>query len=145
MTTTTSYPSQDRGTERYFQMKSDLWGHFYSLTSGQRASIILSEVLYIILFLCGWVAFAVYLRYGHFVVAELFSMSAWAQAAASRVSPSEQFFKYALWLAINLSLVAVMLGCVAHMLFAKRKNQWVAKTATFLLGFLTKSVGVLLP
>ena len=145
MTTTTAYPSRDQGTERYYQIKGALWDHFYSLSLGQRASIIWGEILYIVLFICGWIAFSAFLKYGHVATAALFSTTAWAQTAVPRISSTEQIFKYTLWLVINLALVVVMLGCVCHMLFAKRKNQWVAKTGTFLIGFLAKSVAILLP
>ena len=88
MATTTSYPGIEGGADRYYEIKGELWEYFYSLKFDKRVSIILSELKYIILFLAGWIAFTAFLRYGHFTMAALPSLSALAQDASPHAGPA---------------------------------------------------------
>jgi hypothetical protein len=142
----------------YARKKEELWGYFYGLPTGKRFRILFWETR---LFLIFWVGYAACVffwkhvalgiptsRYVPFL-AHLIDMRAFAQAPVTApdmlmgLTPAQ--WRLSIWLSFHFVLIVVLGACVFHMLYKKRPNAWVAKTATFLLGFLVKAVSGLVP
>lgn len=148
--TTAGYGSDDAGTRVAFgnrhefdQARERLWEAFYRMSSGDRFATMISEGWVFICFAFGMIGYSFVTPY-YYRVVELFDITAQAQPAAQAV-PQFGGLNKADWVLlyaviVHFVLLLACIGCFAHMLLAKKKNTWVAKTGTFLFGFLVKSV-----
>jgi hypothetical protein len=107
----------------YQDYKERMWDAFSRLNVSTRLSILVEESWPFLIFAFGYLALPI--------------VSAQAQARGGQAPPP------GIAAIIYLALVAVLLACVLFLLFSGRRwgkvHSWAAKTATFLLGFLTKA------
>ncbi len=83
--------------------------------------------------------------YGARVLA-LFEMAAHAQTQRTLTWASGKAeWVFTLAAVSHLVLLAILMLCVCHLLFAKKSNTWAGKIAMYLLGFLTKALAGFMP
>jgi hypothetical protein len=126
----------DERIDRYFRLRYSLADYFYSLRPAQRWHIVQRESFLLLFYLFGGI-FAQGLNRGFSWIGQ-----AHAQTATEPVfiGLNKHEWGLALSVVLNLVLVAILMLCVIQLVFGKKQNAWAAKTATFLLGFLTKSL-----
>ncbi|MEA2936208.1 MAG: hypothetical protein QOD74_2854 [Variibacter sp.] len=147
----------DHEISLYQRKKEELWNYFYGLPSAKRFRILVDESKYLFAFWLGYlgcmflwkhVVLAIPVsRYVPFL-AQLFDIRAFAQtqvAPETLAGLTSYQWRLAVWLIFHMVLVIILMGCVGHMLYSTRARPWVAKTATFLLGFLVKALTGLTP
>jgi hypothetical protein len=126
------YPDKDLAY--FFEQKKYLFEFFYKLKPRQRFIIMKRETSLLFAYLIGY--------YAAWSFVKFINPSAYAQS----MSPTHIFGWSKdewsmLFHIVELGVVLILLvACGTHMLLARRPNQWVAKTGTFLLGFITKSL-----
>jgi hypothetical protein len=125
------------GPSEYLDLKERLWRAFYALDFSGRVNVLVNEALPMLVFSLGYSVYEVFTPTSYRLVMRIFDMSAMAQTFGGMTKPDWQL---AIWVVFHLTLLAILVGCVGHMLFSGRASTWVAKTATFLLGFLTKAI-----
>jgi len=107
----------------YEEYKQKMWEAFSRLSTGEKIATLFNEWWPYILFPLGWA---------------LAANMAHAQGRRGPVPPSEVV------VAIYVVLLLILAGCVIFLLTATGRwgnvHNWAAKTATFLLGFLTKGL-----
>jgi len=122
MTITTGFGGTEQKSD-YEVYKEKMWDAFRGFKAVKRLSILIDESWPFLIFLLGYVVLPV--------------VSAHAQARSGQGNHP------AIAAIIYVTLVVILVACVLFLLFSNARwgnvHSWAAKTATFLLGFLTKS------
>lgn len=126
----------------YQSLKQRMWETFCRLSFGERLAVLLQESWGMLLFVGGLVVYHALAPRPYRLVMRLFDMSAMAQTPGS--PPIPPAWALALVAAFYVFLMLILVACVVFLLTAPGKwsnrHSWAAKTATFLLGFLTKAI-----
>lgn len=135
---------ETHGTE-FHLLKEQAWDAFYREKTEDRLHILFWESWPFLFFLVGVWTYSFLTPYAARIVAQ-FEIAAHAQTPAPLAwANGKAEWILMLSVAFHLALLAVFLFCVIHMLYAKQKNSWAGKTATYILGFLTKALAGFIP
>ncbi len=136
--------SREHGYE-FDSKKRELWASFYREKTEDRLHILFYESWPFLFFLVGVWSYSFLTPFGQRILAAL-DMSAHAQTARTIVwGQGKEEWVLTLAIVFQLVLLAIFVACVIHLLYAKKSNTWAGKTATYLLGFLTKALAGFVP
>ena len=129
----------------FHALKQQLWDSFYREKTGNRINILVGECWPFVFFLVGIWSYSILIPYGARILA-VFEMAAHAQTPRTLTWASGKAeWVFTLAAVSHLVLLAILILCVCHLLFAKKSNTWAGKIAMYLLGFLTKALAGFMP
>lgn len=136
--------SREHGYE-FDLKKRELWASFYREKTEDRLHILFYESWPFLFFLVGVWTYSFLTPFGRRILAAL-DMSAHAQTARTIVwGQGKEEWVLMIAIIFHFVLLAILFLCVIHLLYAKKPNTWTGKTATYLMGFLTKALASFVP
>jgi hypothetical protein len=119
----------------FFDREAALYDYFSKeLTPRERLTVLVYEMLLPLWYFFGYLLALLFLRF--------FTVQALAQPSSvpSFLGMSQDDWRLAMHVCEFGVILLAFVACCVHIITSKRANQWVWRTATFLLGFMTKSL-----
>jgi hypothetical protein len=135
----TSHSDEDlapRGAAKFFfQRQMELYDYFNKeLIPRERLKVLVREISLSLWYFFGYLLSSLSVRF--------FAVQALAQSpdVPKFLGMSPCDWSLAMHVFEFCVIILILAACFVHIIFSKRTNQWVWRTATFLLGFMTKSL-----